>query len=311
MQAKLQVLPEKGEPFEVEIGNTATIGRTHDNTVCLRFSPRVSRQHAIIRCHNADQYQVIDLGSLNGTYVNDKRVIMPVVLQSGDRVTIADNELVFIQPDALPCSSETLEATIAGTRATSAPSIAEVALLVCDIRGFSAAAEIIPGSELAQLLGAWFRDAGNIINDNQGVIDKFIGDGLLAYWTKQNDPSECELALRATKSLLTLAGITTWVGAPQNFRIVISLHYGRVTCGNIGLVPQRDATVIGDTVNTVFRLEILTKEMGRTVIASEGFVSRLTESTAFDDLGEYTLRGKLKPVRVFGLHQPGEATSSP
>jgi class 3 adenylate cyclase len=44
--------------------------------------------------------------------------------------------------------------------------------------------------------------------------------------------------------------------------------------------------VIGDTVNTVFRLEILTKEMDRTVIASEGFVSRLTESAAFDDIGE-------------------------
>ncbi len=56
-------------------------------------------------------------------------------------------------------------------------------------------------------------------------------------------------------------------------------------------------------MNTLFRLGILTKEMDRTVIASEGFVACLTESTAFDNLGEHTLRGKVKPIRVFCLHE--------
>jgi adenylate cyclase len=63
MPAKLRVTPAAAEPFELAIGNTATIGRTDGNTVCLSASPRVSRQHAIIRCHNGYQYQLIDLGS--------------------------------------------------------------------------------------------------------------------------------------------------------------------------------------------------------------------------------------------------------
>src|ERR1700760_2842563 len=95
MGAKLSIQPAQADTFDVPIGNTATIGRTRENTVCLSFSPLVSRQHAIIRCHNGWQYQLIDLGSRNGTYVNDQRVVMPVTLTDGARIRIADNQLVF------------------------------------------------------------------------------------------------------------------------------------------------------------------------------------------------------------------------
>src|SRR6478672_3273925 len=95
MGAKLFIEPRQGDSFEVAIGNTATIGRTRENTVCLNFSPLVSRQHAIIRCHNGWQYQLIDLGSRNGTYVDDQRVVMPVSLQEGAVIRIGDNLLTF------------------------------------------------------------------------------------------------------------------------------------------------------------------------------------------------------------------------
>ena len=83
MGAKLKIQPAQAPLFEVAIGNTASIGRTKENSVCLSFSPLVSRQHALIRCHNGWQYQLIDLGSGNGTFVNDQRVVMPVVLTEG------------------------------------------------------------------------------------------------------------------------------------------------------------------------------------------------------------------------------------
>src|SRR4051794_8949984 len=73
MGAKLHIQPARGEPFEVPISGTATIGRTRENTVWLRDSPLVSRQHAIIRCHDSEQYQLVDLGSRNGVYVNEER----------------------------------------------------------------------------------------------------------------------------------------------------------------------------------------------------------------------------------------------
>ena len=97
MGAKITVQPAQGDLFEVPIGNTATIGRTRDNTVCLNSSPLVSRQHAVIRCHNGYQYQIIDLGSRNGTFVNDQRVVVPVTLMNGARIRIADNVLTFCE----------------------------------------------------------------------------------------------------------------------------------------------------------------------------------------------------------------------
>src|SRR5579862_7398569 len=99
MGAKLSIQPAQAQAFDVSIGNTATIGRTRENTVCLSFSPLVSRQHALIRCHNGWQYQLIDLGSRNGTYVNDQRVVMPVTLTNGASIRIADNVLLFSEAD--------------------------------------------------------------------------------------------------------------------------------------------------------------------------------------------------------------------
>src|SRR6202162_1203336 len=135
MPAKFRVYPPAGEHFERTIENTATIGRTIDNTVALPGT-HVSRQHAIVRCHNAFQYQIMDLGSRNGTFVNDQRVIMPVVLEPGSRVRIANFQLVFDQtPDEEP--TDHTDATLAAMSMEGNHSILSVAMLVCDIRGFS------------------------------------------------------------------------------------------------------------------------------------------------------------------------------
>lgn len=108
MGATLFIQPASAESFQVGIGNTATIGRAAESTVCLSFSPRVSRQHAIIRCHNGFQFQLIDLGSRNGTHVNDQRVVVPVLLTDGARIRIADNTITFAESKDDP-AAECLE----------------------------------------------------------------------------------------------------------------------------------------------------------------------------------------------------------
>src|SRR5438552_15278231 len=113
MPAKLRVTPAAAEPFELAIGNTATIGRTNGNTVCLSASPRVSRQHAIIRCHNGYQYQLIDLGSRNGTLVNDQRVVTPVTLENVARTHVADNTILIHQTEHA-LTTATLDVTMPG-----------------------------------------------------------------------------------------------------------------------------------------------------------------------------------------------------
>src|SRR5882757_5197903 len=113
MSAKLRVYPPLGEPFDKTIANTATIGRTGDNTVPLPGN-HVSRQHAIIRCHNAYEYQIMDLGSRNGTFVDGRRVITPVTLRHGSVIRITSNEIHFEQVEDSPHESG-YDVTLAGT----------------------------------------------------------------------------------------------------------------------------------------------------------------------------------------------------
>jgi adenylate cyclase len=295
MGARLHVQPKEAAPFEVRIGNTASIGRTRENTVCLDFSRLVSRQHALIRCHNAFQYQLIDLGSRNGTYVNGQRVVMPVILEPGSSIRIADNTLTFLEEAE---DDQDMDLTVAATNTASSGSFSRpVALLVCDIRGFSTMSERLPSADLAQLLGKWFREASNVVQQGQGTIDKFIGDALLAYW---GGAKPCDAVFSMARQLLDLAHERTWPeGEP--FKIAIALHYGAVTFSAMGLTAERDATIIGDAVNTVFRLEAVSKEVQRPVVLSNAFVDQLDEPPGLTDFGERTLKGKSQTVRVFGL----------
>ena len=301
MGAKLQIQPASADAFEVSIGNTATIGRTRENSVCLSFSPLVSRQHAVIRCHNGWQYQLIDLGSRNGTFVNDKRVIMPVTLEDGMRIRVADNIIVFVEVADDATSADEHQMTMVGTMGAATIEARPVALLVCDIRGFSAMSEKVPSDELAQSLGAWFRETGNLVHAGYGEVDKFIGDAMLAYWdSEEQGTRDCGSAFAIAKRLLSLAAGRTWPNG-EPFRIAIALHYGKVTRSNVGLAAARDATIIGDAVNTVFRLEGVSKELKQPVLLSQDFAEQLPKGTRLVDLGEQELRGKKQAVRVFGL----------
>jgi adenylate cyclase len=300
MGAKLLIQPGTAAPFEVSIGNTATIGRTRENTVCLNQSPLVSRQHALIRCHNAYQYQLIDLGSRNGTYVDERRVVMPVTLEPGARIRIADNAITFLQEES-PHAEEPLQMTVAAAGSGEAALVSRaVALLVCDIRGFSTMSEKMPSSEVAQLIGEWFRETANRVQRTTGTVDKFIGDAVLAYWaTGTNGAGDCGAALDVARQFLVLAAQRQWPNGDP-LKVAIALHYGRVTFSNVG-VSERDATIIGDVVNTVFRLEVLSKRLGHSVVLSREFADQLPPDTALIDCGEQALKGKAQPVRVFAV----------
>ena len=304
MRAKLKVRPSEGEPFEVEVGNTATIGRGRENTVCLHFSPHVSRQHAIVRCHTAWQYQIMDLGSRNGTFVNGRRVITPVLLDHGAVIQITNNEILFEQSESTP-SDATYDGTLAAGTDITHDESAVVSIMVCDIRGFSTMSEILPEELVARTLGEWFREAGNLVQDSGGTIDKFIGDAILAYWIRGNEPGrDAASAFSTGITLLDRAVTKQWPEHPERpFQIAVALHHGTVTCGNIGLVAQRDATIIGDAVNTVFRMEGVMKQLGQRLTASADFVSQLPEEVraSFHELGSHQLKGKNQLVTLLGL----------
>jgi adenylate cyclase len=225
---------------------------------------------------------------------------MPVTLTDGAKIRIADNQMVFVEHEDEP-TSDTNAMTMIGSVDHSVVEARPVALLVCDIRGFSTMSEKISAEDMAQTLGAWFRETGNMVAQTAGTIDKFIGDAMLAYWGMTGRGiSDCGTAFATAKRMLALAESRTWPNG-EPFKIAISLHYGRVTCSNVGVAAERDATIIGDAVNTVFRLEGLSKELGQRVLMSGDFAEEMPDKKKFKDHGEQMLKGKAQPVRAYGL----------
>ncbi len=307
MPARVRILAANGSPpQEIVIGNTASIGRTPENTICLPGNSRISRQHAVIRCFNGVQYQIMDLGSRNGTYVGDRRVITPVTLENGAIIRISGAEIHFETFEEGTMDEDgILDVTVATTSGGPNSSLQHVAILVCDIRGFGTASEKLEPDALARVLGGWFAEAGNAVNLSGGTVDKFIGDAILSYWIEPEEAavsgSSCSTALAVAEKLLAAAPHRTWPGLDQPFRVGIALHFGPVNCGNIGLVAQRDATIIGDAVNTAFRLESVMKELGQDLILSQDFAAMLNPPRKLIDLGERQLKGKNQQVRVHAL----------
>jgi adenylate cyclase len=190
--------------------------------------------------------------------------------------------------------------------------VLSVAILVCDIRGFSSMAEKLNERELAQIIGNWFRDIGNAVQSAGGIIDKYIGDALLAYWPARDQlGTECAVCLDVALTILQLAVNRVWPGTETPFRVGIAVHFGRVSSSNIGQVAMRDATIIGDTVNTAFRLEGVMKELNQNLVLSQDFVTVLPPGYDFVEFGEFQLKGKSQVVRVYGFPDQGGNTSTP
>lgn len=243
----------------------------------------------------------MDLGSRNGTYVNEERVVTPVNLQEGTCIRVVNNTIVFVRIESAAADGGLAEATLGGSQAANAQSTRAAALLVCDVRGFSSIAETMPVAELAQSLGGWFREAGKIITDAGGSIDKFIGDAVLAYWsTASLETLDCDVSFKTALRLLDAASMRSWPDGCK-FEVRVALHCGFVNCGNVGVDAQRDATIIGDAVNTVFRLESVMKELNQRVLASADFYDRLNSPSNLESLGERQLKGKRQKVAVFGV----------
>ena len=166
------------------IQGSCSLGRTAANTIVLESS-KVSRQHALIHLQNIGEPWLIDFGSSNGTFLNKRRIHQPVRLSDGDQITIGDEVFKFRQPLAISDEHKT---------AVTQRTLREIEnipcwLLVADIRGFTPLSRSMQGEDLDVLLGAWILTCKEIIENQHGFINKYLGDGFLAYWPRRRDDS--------------------------------------------------------------------------------------------------------------------------
>ena len=233
---------ERDAAEPVPVTGNCSLGRATGNQVVL-VDERVSRRHATIHAQEDQEFLLVDLGSRNGTYLNGRRVNLPTRLRDGDKLQIGPFTLTFRQPSSA--------ATAGSGSAHTSQTLVELSsglcwLMLCDIVGSSVLAREKPGEELAMLVGGWFARCKEVIEDSGGSINKYLGDGLLAYWRAR--PQTMPQVGRALRELQTLQR----TGKPS-FRVVI--HHGLVTIG--GIPSLGEDSLAGPEVNFVFRLERL------------------------------------------------------
>ncbi|MGI8605497.1 MAG: FHA domain-containing protein [Verrucomicrobiales bacterium] len=261
----------------------------------------VSRQHATIR-RDGPHFSIVDLGSSNGTYVNDLPVHQPQRLSHGDLLQFGSAVLVF------ETDSGVMDSTVIGQRTLMLPGKpaalknTPATLLVADLKGYTALSASMKAAEVAAILSAWYALCRRILKRHGGLIDKFIGDCVFAYWHSATAES-CRAALETAKEVCASThdeGIRELLpAAAPPIECCVGLHVGEVALGSMG---AGITTAVGDAVNVTFRIEALTRTLDCGVLASADFVNcNKALAPLFTPRGEHKLRGLSVMVDIFSL----------
>jgi adenylate cyclase len=267
------------------IKGSCSLGRAGANTIVLE-SPKASRRHALIHLQNIGELWLIDFGSRNGTFLNRRRIHRPIRLSDGDQITIGDQVFKFRQPLSI---SEEYKTDVMQRTLRELENI-PCWLLVADIRGFTPLSRQLQSEDLDVLVGAWIFSCKEIIENQQGVINKYLGDGFLAYWPDAaTSPEDILSVISALKELQR----KEWPA----FRLVV--HFGPVVFG--GLASMGEESLMGREVNLIFRLEKLAGSLGEPCCLSETAHGKLHGLVATRLLGEFELKGFEGKCAFFAL----------
>lgn len=173
--------------------------------------------------------------------------------------------------------------------------IREITVLFADLRGFTALSERLSADEVVQVLNGHFSAMVDVIFAHGGTLDKFMGDGLLAYFGAPLPADDhatraiaCALAMQARNADLNVERVRR--GAPE-LVLGIGLHAGPAVVGDVGPPHRREFTIVGGTVNLASRIEGLTRETGEPVLASEAVRSQACREFEWRSLNACEVRG--------------------
>ncbi len=177
----------------------------------------------------------------------------------------------------------------------------DVSILFSDIRNFTSICEGYSAKQILNMLNIYLTAMSEAIEESQGLIDKYIGDAVMALFGAPNDDPESASHAIAAARLMSdkLKKLNAQnVFGDLTINIGIGISSGRVVAGNMGSPSRLNYTVIGDTVNLSSRLEGLTKFYGVDVIVSE-ITQKRAEDWVFQELDWVKVKGKSEPIKIY------------
>lgn len=195
---------------------------------------------------------------------------------------------------------------------------AELTVLFTDIAGFTEISERLPASETVRLLNRHFEILVACIEAEDGTVDKYLGDGLLAFWNAPNEKNDhADSAVRAAVAIRAAVEADNRRLKAEGrlpVRMRIGVHTGAVIVGNIGALDRVNYTIVGDTVNLCQRLQGLGKQETPdeevAILLSESTWSRLTDVYPGRQLGEHFVKGRSAGVQVWAVDHVGSETAA-
>lgn len=179
----------------------------------------------------------------------------------------------------------------------------ELVILLSDIRNFTTMTEQYPPEHMVKGLNSYFSDMVEIIHRENGIVDKFIGDGILAVFGLTNEHDGPAEAVRSALDMMKkcMANNDTY-GLP--IKMGIGIHSGEVIIGNIGSEERLEYTVIGDAVNVAARIEGITKDLDVPLLISKSLHTKcedVQKALPWKDYGAQELKGRVEKIEVMGL----------
>ena len=184
-------------------------------------------------------------------------------------------------------------------------------VLFSDVKGFTTISERLTPEQLVELLNIYLGDMTDAVFAHDGMLDKYIGDGVMAVWgapVPQDDHAAraCRAALEMMERLERLNATIVARGWPE-LHVRVGLNSGPMVFGNMGSRGHLSLTVMGDNVNLGARLEGVNKQYGTAILASEATVVAAGDTIVTRELDVVRVKGKDETVRIYEVLGPGDS----
>lgn len=266
---------EKDQGERVAVNGSFSMGRSSGCDLTLADS-KVSRKHATIHKQGELEFWISDLGSANGTSVNQNRINQPIRLRNGDDLRIGPFQLKFMCP--MDPGGQT------STQLTTQHTLIDLKrenrwLMVADIENSTMLASSLDATIYRNYVDEWFKKSRDLIIKQRGAINKFLGDGFLACW-----PDADQSKGKVAETLNHFRKMSDEL----SFRFRIVLHYGEVLVGGVGTAGEESLS--GPEVNFVFRMEKVAGTNGMSILLSQNAADKLNDP-ALQPAGQYPVPG--------------------